>query len=272
MRRLAAGSAAALQLSALLRGSAFLVFAHAPRWPAARRATAAAPGAASAPAPPGSLRRCTLLRARRQETRASEFFRRQLQPDDEGPSRSALDPSRPRVSVVACGVNNPLNIGSMLRLMACFGAEGELVVLTYGMSEAPVEERRNSTDSPGFFQQPAIAAQVAQTAKGALPLVGPVVTISIESFLEEDQASELPMVVLETAEGATSIRDFDFPPRCRVVVGSESRGVSQQLLRKLRRERGDAVVFVPMPGPYPSLNAGMSLACALYEYRRQWPG
>eukprot|EP00927_Polykrikos_kofoidii_P054147 TRINITY_DN48620_c0_g1_i1.p1 TRINITY_DN48620_c0_g1~~TRINITY_DN48620_c0_g1_i1.p1 ORF type:complete len:254 (-),score=33.57 TRINITY_DN48620_c0_g1_i1:61-822(-) len=229
---------------------------------------------------------CGQRRRRTGTTRAWDFFNR------ERPSRAAQAVSllhaqacsgsqehgevSSKVSVVACGVNDPLNVGSMLRLMACFGAARELVVVYYGKGGKcegnPDPQRRISTDSPGFFQQPEIARKIATTAKGAMDLTGPVTPIDLEAFLAENETSPLPLVVLETAPGAVSIREFTFPANCCVVVGSEVRGVSPKLLSSLKPARGDTAVYVPMPGPYPSLNAGMALACALFEYRRQWPG
>mmetsp|Transcript_86345 Transcript_86345/g.252685 ORF Transcript_86345/g.252685 Transcript_86345/m.252685 type:complete len:248 (-) Transcript_86345:74-817(-) len=228
---------------------------------------------------------CSRRRASTASTKAWDFFGRQRParapaPHAELPqAQPCLGGSGPgscEVRVVACGINDPLNVGSMLRLMACFGASGELVVVHYGKGgkqdgHADLD-RRASTDSPGFFQLPEIARKMATTAKGAMDLARPIAPVALEAFLAEDEASPLPLVVLETAPGAVSIQEFELPARCRVVVGSEVRGVSPKLLASLRPGRGDAVVYVPMPGPYPSLNAGMALACALYEYRRQWPG
>lgn len=209
------------------------------------------------------------LRARKRGNTADEFFAQQRDPFRqtllERPTKEA------RVSVVACGINDPLNIGSILRLMACFGASGDLNVIYYGQSNKPAEEQRNSTHTQGFFEQPAIARQIAKTAAGAAKSAAQVSPMSLQHFLDKDKLSPVPLVILETSEGASSIENYRFPSRCQIVVGSESRGVHIDLLSSLREHRGDAVLFIPMPGPFRSLNAAMALTCALYEYRRQWP-
>mmetsp|Transcript_22025 Transcript_22025/g.66066 ORF Transcript_22025/g.66066 Transcript_22025/m.66066 type:complete len:88 (+) Transcript_22025:24-287(+) len=78
------------------------------------------------------------------------------------------------------------------------------------------------------------------------------------------------MVFIETATSAVSLHNYVFPRECAIVVGSEERGVPPKVLAAARRGV-DAIVYIPMPGPHPSLNVATALSIALYEYRRQWP-
>ena len=80
------------------------------------------------------------------------------------------------------------------------------------------------------------------------------------------------MIALETARGAVSLCEFSFPEHCEIMVGAEDSGISAEVIEALQPERGDAVVYVPLPGVYHSLNVATALSVALYEYRRQWPG
>lgn len=177
--------------------------------------------------------------------------------------------------VVASGVDDPQNVGSICRLMACFGAAETLVLLhpdrgNSSQSQSPPVSKLGP-ESAGFWEVPQIAALVAKTSRGTHSLAWPPCSLSVQDFVDQDQHSDVPLVVIETAADASSIRNFSFPRCCRIVVGNEGNGVSPRLLHALRRGRGDATVYIPMPGPHPSLNVATALACALYEYRAQWP-
>jgi len=219
----------------------------------------------------GAKRGHCKLPIREVETRSALFF----QPcADDSQNLSG----KGELGVVACGVDDPQNIGSIYRLMSCFGVTSKLVLIHpdrgqrrdvcgHGGSVDDV-----GPDTPGFLELPHIAKKVASTAVGTQTLTGPASAMSLSEFLAMDSAETSPLVVLETATGAVNIRSFSFPRRCRIVVGSEGNGVSKGLLAALQvEERGDAILFVPLPGPHPSLNVASALCCALYEYRRHWP-
>jgi tRNA(Leu) C34 or U34 (ribose-2'-O)-methylase TrmL len=89
---------------------------------------------------------------------------------------------------------------------------------------------------------------------------------------EEEEQERVPVIALETAAGAVNLCDFRFPESCEIMVGAEGTGISPAVISALEPGRGDAVVYVPLPGVYHSLNVATALAIALYEYRRQWPG
>lgn len=44
------------------------------------------------------------------------------------------------------------------------------------------------------------------------------------------------------------------------------------MIDALDPSQGDAVVYIPLPGVYHSLNVATALSIAMYEYRRHWPG
>ena len=81
-----------------------------------------------------------------------------------------------------------------------------------------------------------------------------------------------PVCAVETAMGAIDLRTFDWPvENTAIVVGGEGQGISQPVLKALRPGY-DQTVYIPMFGRHTSLNVAAALACALYEYRRHWPG
>jgi putative hydrolase of the HAD superfamily len=72
------------------------------------------------------------------------------------------------------------------------------------------------------------------------------------------------IVAIETADNATCIYDTQLPENVAFIVGSESHGLSNELLAQC-----DMVVYIPVPGPTRSLNVSHAAAVALFEWQRQ---
>ena len=72
------------------------------------------------------------------------------------------------------------------------------------------------------------------------------------------------IVAIETADNATCIYDTQLPEDVAFIVGSESHGLSDELLAQC-----DMVVYIPVPGPTRSLNVSHAAAVALFEWQRQ---
>lgn len=72
------------------------------------------------------------------------------------------------------------------------------------------------------------------------------------------------IVAIETADNATCIYDTPLPEDVAFIVGSESHGLSEDLLKQC-----DMVVYIPVPGPTRSLNVSHAAAVALFEWQRQ---
>ncbi len=72
------------------------------------------------------------------------------------------------------------------------------------------------------------------------------------------------IVAIETADNATCIYDTPLPEDVAFIVGSESHGLSEDLLAQC-----DVVVYIPVPGPTRSLNVSHAAAVALFEWQRQ---
>ena len=73
-----------------------------------------------------------------------------------------------------------------------------------------------------------------------------------------------PIVAIETADNATCIYETLLPENVAFIVGSESHGLSNELLAQC-----DMVVYIPVPGPTRSLNVSHAAAVALFEWQRQ---
>jgi len=72
------------------------------------------------------------------------------------------------------------------------------------------------------------------------------------------------IVAIETADNATCIYDTELPEDVAFIVGSESFGLSEDILKQC-----DKVVYIPVPGPTRSLNVSHAAAVALFEWQRQ---
>ena len=72
------------------------------------------------------------------------------------------------------------------------------------------------------------------------------------------------IVAIETADNATCIYETELPENVAFIVGSESHGLSEELLAQC-----DKVVYIPVPGPTRSLNVSHAAAVALFEWQRQ---
>ena len=82
----------------------------------------------------------------------------------------------------------------------------------------------------------------------------------LHKIVPEDKA----IVAIETADNATCIYDTQLPENVAFIVGSESHGLSNELLSQC-----DMVVYIPVPGPTRSLNVSHAAAVALFEWQRQ---
>ena len=85
-----------------------------------------------------------------------------------------------------------------------------------------------------------------------------------ETNLRKMVAASRKIVAVETADNATCIYDTDLPEDVAFIVGSESHGLSDELLSQC-----DQVVYIPVPGPTRSLNVSHAAAVALFEWQRQ---
>lgn len=87
---------------------------------------------------------------------------------------------------------------------------------------------------------------------------------SEESDLRKIVPAGKQIVAIETADNAACIYDTQLPEDVVFVVGSESYGLSEELLAQC-----DQVVYIPVPGPTRSLNVSHAAAVALFEWQRQ---
>jgi 23S rRNA (guanosine2251-2'-O)-methyltransferase len=148
----------------------------------------------------------------------------------------------PGLLVVLDGVEDPQNVGAILRSADAAGATG---IVRQARHAAPLH------------------GATAKASAGALSHVRIATVVNIARALEE--LKELGVWTVGLDADATDIYDaVDYTVPTAFVLGAEGSG-----LRRLVRERCDRLVTIPMAGRMQSLNVSVSAGIALFEAVRQ---
>jgi 23S rRNA (guanosine2251-2'-O)-methyltransferase len=140
------------------------------------------------------------------------------------------------------GVEDPRNLGAIIRTAECAGIHGLFI-----------SERR----AVGLTET------VAKAAAGAVEHV-PVARVTNLARLIE-QLKERNVWTIGTApEAGTIYTEWDWTRASALVLGGEGPG-----LHRLVRERCDALVRIPVSGRIESLNVSVAAGVVLYEALRQ---
>jgi 23S rRNA (guanosine2251-2'-O)-methyltransferase len=154
-----------------------------------------------------------------------------------------IDQSRPPAFLVVLdGVEDPRNLGAILRSVEAAGGDG--VVLP---------ERHSS----------ALSETVGRASAGALEHVRVARVGNLAQSLEHMKERGFWIVGFD-ATGGTRWDAVDFKRPIAIVLGGEGRGI-----RRLVRERCDEVVSIPMFGHLGSLNVSVAAGIAVFEVVRQ---
>lgn len=150
--------------------------------------------------------------------------------------------AEPPLLLVLDGVTDPHNLGACLRAADAAGAHAVIV-----------PKDRSAGLSPA----------VAKAASGAAESVPFLAVTNLARAL--DALKERGVWVVGAApEGGADLHSAELPEPIAWVLGSEGEG-----MRRLTRERCDALVRIPMHGQVASLNVAVAAALCLYESRRR---
>lgn len=151
-----------------------------------------------------------------------------------------------RLALLLDGVQNPFNLGSILRSAAAYGIEHLWLV---------------GSPSPND-------AKVQKTALGSQKFVQWTHCDTSVEALAAARAAGYRIVGIELAEGALPLQEVDLDGDVCLAVGHEDRGLSKDLLAG-----ADALAFLPQVGKIGSLNVAQATTVALWEARRNdWVG
>ena len=155
--------------------------------------------------------------------------------------------------LIAVGLQDPGNLGTLIRSAEAFGATAVLTT-PGGVSEWNPKALRASAGS--VFRVPVVQVTSAQLI--ALKSHGMRLFAAVAPNSESTSSAEA------TQNGPISVATTDLTGPCALMVGNEGAGISADLLA-LADER----ITIPTPGRVESLNAAFAGSLLLYEASRQ---
>ena len=148
----------------------------------------------------------------------------------------------PPLAVVLDGVEDPRNLGAIIRTAECAGVDGLFI-----------PERRAA----------GLTETAAKAAAGALEYLPVARAANVARLVEEFKERGIWTVGTD-ADANIDYTDWDWTQPCALLFGGEGAG-----LRRLVRERCDALVRIPLRGHISSLNVSVAAGIVLYEALRQ---
>ena len=143
--------------------------------------------------------------------------------------------------IVLDGVEDPHNLGSIIRSADCAGAHGVII-----------GKRRSAS----------VTAAAVKASAGATEYVKIARVVNISAALSELKAAGLWIAGADM--DGQPMRDAAMKGPLAIVIGNEGEGMS-----KLVRDNCDFLVSIPMHGHIDSLNAGVAAAILMFEKKRQ---
>jgi len=142
--------------------------------------------------------------------------------------------------VIADGIEDPHNMGALIRCAECAGAHGIII-----------PKRRNV----------GITATVSKASAGALEHMAIAKVSNISAAIDELKKKGLWIYAAEA--GGTAYYETDFDTAAAIVFGSEGFGVGHAI-----KEKSDFIVSIPMYGKVNSLNVSTAASVVLCHAAR----
>ena len=138
--------------------------------------------------------------------------------------------------VVLDEIEDPHNLGAIIRTAECAGAHGVII-----------PKRRSA----------ALSYAVSKVSAGAVEYVPVARVTNIANTL--DKLKKLGLWVYGADMNGTDYNKCDFSPSAALVIGNEGKGISRLVLEKC-----DEIVSIPMKGRINSLNASVAAGVLMY--------
>ena len=145
------------------------------------------------------------------------------------------------ILLVVAGVQDPGNLGTIIRSAEAFGAGG---LLLGDKTVNPLNWKAVRASAGSLFRLP--------VARGALADIVPTL-----------RAEGIRLLATSSHKG-TPVYDINWKDKAAVFVGSEGAGLPREVLAKM-----DAVIAIPHSPRVESLNAGIAASIVLYEAAKQ---
>ncbi len=152
-----------------------------------------------------------------------------------------LSAGRAALLVVSAGLQDPGNLGTLIRSAEAFGATG--FVLLPG-TVSPFNQKTLRASSGSVFRLPCVSAQGAELFAA---LAGHRIT-----------------TIAAVASGGEPLTSHDLTRPSAIILGNEGNGIPEEVLALAAKH-----VTIPTPGPVESLNAAIAGSVLLYEAARQ---
>ena len=146
------------------------------------------------------------------------------------------------ILVVLDGIEDPRNLGAILRTCAAFSVDGIILPRDRAVGISPV---------------------VSKTAEGALEHIKIARVTNLTRSIQALKEKRVWIIGIESDQEKLC-HEFDYHGPCALVFGNEGTG-----LRRLVRENCDVLLSIPAAGAIRSLNVSVAAGIALYECQRQ---
>jgi 23S rRNA (guanosine2251-2'-O)-methyltransferase len=154
----------------------------------------------------------------------------------------STEKNEPPIYVILDGIEDPQNLGSILRTAYASGMHGVVI-----------RERRAA----------GLTAAVARASAGAMWYMPVASVSSIADSIETLKKNNVWVIGIDRS-GQVEYTQMDFRSPAAIVIGSEGKGLSD-----LVKKRCDFLANIPMRGEINSLNASVAAALVMYEAFRQ---
>jgi TrmH family RNA methyltransferase len=156
------------------------------------------------------------------------------------PAKSAC--GKAPLLLVAAGLQDPGNLGTLIRSAEAFGATALLT----------------TSGTVSQWNQKALRASAGSVFRV------PVVEINAQQLVALKSHGVRLLAAVAPDSDSDSVFDADLSKPCALMIGNEGAGLSPELLAL-----ADARITIPMPGRVESLNAAVAGSLLLYEASRQ---
>lgn len=145
-----------------------------------------------------------------------------------------------RLVLMLDNINDPQNLGAILRAAECFGVEAVIWSKNRGCSLTP---------------------SAAKASVGASELIPTIVVSNLAETVKQFQKAGYFAVTAEISDKAQPLASYQFPEQTLLIMGSEGKGI-QPLISKI----SDDQVYIPMSGKIDSLNVSQATAVLLSRF------
>lgn len=153
----------------------------------------------------------------------------------------AADRGEPPFLIILDGLEDPHNLGAVMRTAECVGAHGVIIPQRRAVS---------------------VNATVMKTSAGAAEHMGCARVKNIPRVME--QLQQQGVWIYGCDMDGSDCFETDLTGPAAIVIGNEGKGIS-----RLVREKCDFIISIPMRGQINSLNASNAAAIIMYEILRQ---